>query len=865
MSDKEDDLGDKSRRTRKRGSGVGSQRSKSRLDEQILNLSEDESSDEEIQFNIKSQINDEEPLLKIPCSNSIVSGVETSYDFSKIIKSQAEIVEARDRFNISVAKLESELDITPDELLPTIADKCSVEELLRLGERDKVHNNNKPSSSGSSVSQDFSLQSVEITLPGDFQDKEKRRQKNKELALTKHLNQVRNERQKDIHKVHLLCLIAHGNFISGVINSDFLYGCALSFLPKEYTPPPLVTVSYILKLLKWFGGQFPHKKHKKTGAFSIERLEEVFTSFKPCTVRDSVILFVSLLRGLSLTARIVINFNPAPFKIKKVGWTPRDSPFKPPPIPVQSNMASDKRSKSKSSKEVGESSTTDSTSFDQPGPSHKQLGPKCIANVKTSEQPILAKKSSSKRSLKKATSPISKRPADKHKVDTSEAGPSNKSHPGRTVQEPSSKPGPSKNSSGTAQSVPRVKPSDKRKTKSKSPIVSADELSCARVGSYTRLEKVNKCLIMDSSSSSEDELIEETETTMKCGIDYWAEVYIENEERWVPVDLFSLKVDCVREIANRCTQPISYILGWKNDGSLKDVTRRYALPWLTKKHRIEPEWWAKTLLPFLCKNYELDVMEEDQLNEIMEKAPMPSSINELKNHPLYVLPRHLLKYEAIYPRNAVPLGYVRGEPVFSRFCVQSLYSKEKWLRQGKSIKIDEMPYKLVNSRSRNGKDSESKHLELFGSWQVVDYVPPPVVDGKVPVNKYGNVELYTPSMLPPGAVHIQVPGLLRIAQKLNIDCAPAVIGWQHHNGLSHPVIDGVVVAKEYQDVLLDAWNADVDFSEHRHSMKRKARAKLNWLKICKSLLIREHLKKKYRFGEDVNDCEPLPKLPKKQN
>lgn len=44
---------------------------------------------------------------------------------------------------------------------------------------------------------------------------------------------------------------------------------------------------------------------------------------------------------------------------------------------------------------------------------------------------------------------------------------------------------------------------------------------------------------------------------------------------------------------------------------------------------------------------------------------------------------------------------------------------------------------------------------MFGSWQVVDYIPPPVVDGKVPVNQYGNVELYTPSMLPTGAVHIQ--------------------------------------------------------------------------------------------------------------
>jgi hypothetical protein len=46
-------------------------------------------------------------------------------------------------------------------------------------------------------------------------------------------------------------------------------------------------------------------------------------------------------------------------------------------------------------------------------------------------------------------------------------------------------------------------------------------------------------------------------------------------------------------------------------------------------------------------------------------------------------------------------------------------------------------------------------LEVFGSWQVEDYVPPPAVDGKVPRNEYGNVELYKPCMLPKGTVRLQ--------------------------------------------------------------------------------------------------------------
>jgi len=35
----------------------------------------------------------------------------------------------------------------------------------------------------------------------------------------------------------------------------------------------------------------------------------------------------------------------------------------------------------------------------------------------------------------------------------------------------------------------------------------------------------------------------------------------------------------------------------------------------------------------------------------------------------YALQRHLLKFEAIYPPTAVPLGFVRKEPIYARECV----------------------------------------------------------------------------------------------------------------------------------------------------------------------------------------------------
>lgn len=50
-----------------------------------------------------------------------------------------------------------------------------------------------------------------------------------------------------------------------------------------------------------------------------------------------------------------------------------------------------------------------------------------------------------------------------------------------------------------------------------------------------------------------------------------------------------------------------------------------------------------------------------------------------------------------------------------------------------------------------------------------------------------------------------MPGLNRIAKKLNIDCAPAVVGFDFHSGWSHPMFDGFVVCEEYKDTLIAAW------------------------------------------------------------
>ena len=60
-------------------------------------------------------------------------------------------------------------------------------------------------------------------------------------------------------------------------------------------------------------------------------------------------------------------------------------------------------------------------------------------------------------------------------------------------------------------------------------------------------------------------------------------------------------------------------------------------------------------------------------------------------------------------------------------------------------------------------------LELFGRWQTERYIPPPAVDGKVPRNEYGNVELFKEWMLPKGTVHLPITGKQASKQGFDIE------------------------------------------------------------------------------------------------
>jgi len=80
------------------------------------------------------------------------------------------------------------------------------------------------------------------------------------------------------------------------------------------------------------------------------------------------------------------------------------------------------------------------------------------------------------------------------------------------------------------------------------------------------------------------------------------------------------------------------------------------------------------------KENEVHIAESPMTVTNIEDLPV---MLEFKNHLLYVLRDDLLKFAAIYPPDAPPLGFVKGKPIYGRECVHVLHSNEIWLKVSK--------------------------------------------------------------------------------------------------------------------------------------------------------------------------------------
>jgi xeroderma pigmentosum group C-complementing protein len=391
---------------------------------------------------------------------------------------------------------------------------------------------------------------------------------------------------------------------------------------------------------------------------------------------------------------------------------------------------------------------------------------------------------------------------------------------------------------------------------------------------------------------------------------YWTEVVSPINSVIVPVSplVLSNAVASTPEIlstfeprgakAEKAKQVMAYVVAYSSDGSAKDVTTRYLkrrmwpgktkgvripvekIPIYNKRGKIlrrgEYDWFKSAMSGYVrtdTMRTAVDDVEEStdlvpQQAGRKEKQQEGDTLQSLKSSAEFVLERFLRREEAL-KASAKPVrtfatgkgDKLKEENVYYRSDVERCLSAESWHKEGRQIREGEVPMKLVPiravtlTRKREVEEMQRQTGEkptqgLYCRDQTEYIIPPPIKDGIIPRNGYGNIDCFVPSMVPRGAVHIPMRGTVRICKKLEIDYAEAVTGFEFGKKMAIPVVEGVVVAEEHEQAVRAGWEEYAEQQRVKEEGKLE-KAVLNlWRRMLMGLRIRERVSDTY--GEDGN-------------
>ncbi|KAF6230860.1 hypothetical protein HO173_010976 [Letharia columbiana] len=351
---------------------------------------------------------------------------------------------------------------------------------------------------------------------------------------------------------------------------------------------------------------------------------------------------------------------------------------------------------------------------------------------------------------------------------------------------------------------------------------------------------------------------------------YWVEAFNEAVQKWVPIDpLVTKTIAKPSKFEPPAGDPgnnMSYVIAFEDDGSARDVTRRYAKAYnaKTRRERVEvtrdgEKWWRRVMRLYRrSHDMDRDQVEDAELTAKEAAEPMPRNVQDFKDHPYYALERHLKRHEVIHPKREVgKVGAGRPgttnalEPIYRRRDVYQLKSADKWYRMGREIKHGEQPLKRVAVRRTKDStldpadmemaDDDNPGTALYAPHQTLLYVAPPVGNGQIPKNLYGNLDVYVPSMVPPGGTHIPHPETARAARIIGIDYADAVTGFSFKGRHGTAVTRGAVVAAEYREAVEEVIEAFEDERAQAEEERRSLTALKMWKRFLAGLRIRERI------------------------
>lgn len=383
---------------------------------------------------------------------------------------------------------------------------------------------------------------------------------------------------------------------------------------------------------------------------------------------------------------------------------------------------------------------------------------------------------------------------------------------------------------------------------------------------------------------------------------FWVEIWNKFNKKWLCVDPVVLNVVEQPPMRRKSsfeppmadpTNNLIYAIAFDSKGGIKDVTRRYAQQYnsRTVKKRIgckseELADWYSRIVSFASTRSQLtktDILELKEFRDRDLAEGMPNNAAGFKDHPIYALESQLRQNEIIFPMDdSTKCGTFRFKvtskskktdlvPVYKRSAVHILRSPKAWYLRGRTLKVGVQPLKTKQAKPMRGRtpdlldeeDEDGEVTRLYAEFQTLLYIPPPIEDGKITKNAYGNIDIYVPTMIPDGGFLMEaslerpVKLLEQAARLIDIDYAKAIVAFDfgNKNGKKHRKIPtaregGVLIAKENREAMELVVHELMDQVEEDRRKEVQLNALRNWKFFLTKLRVRRRLEKSHGVIDD---------------
>ena len=155
------------------------------------------------------------------------------------------------------------------------------------------------------------------------------------------------------------------------------------------------------------------------------------------------------------------------------------------------------------------------------------------------------------------------------------------------------------------------------------------------------------------------------------------------------------------------------------------------------------------------------------------------------------------------------------------------------------------------------EDEENAGTGMYAPFQTIIYQAPPVVNGRIPKNAYGNLDIYVPSMVPEGGIHISNSETAKAAKILGIDYSDAVTGFEFKGRHGTAIVKGAVIAVQYQEAVEQVLQCFDDERVEAEETRRSLEALRLWKRFLTGLRINERVQG-YKMEGERDDFKGEP-------